>query len=190
MDEPKFQTLVAPLQELRSFGKKFLENNSIAKVVASGLAPKDEDWIVKLVLKGSQGKIRFLKGDEEYTIFDCPTNMTIGDYGKLRSVARVEEINGEKVIVKNNFTSLVKIHEWMFDAQNAIKANDKIIDESEEGLYTTFDTLMSTSPANCANKTYWIRCEVFSISANTFSGAVKYYDAKKNQMFDTPHKGT
>ena len=42
-------------------------------------------------------------------------------------------------------------------------------------------TEQTSSPANCANKTYWIRCEVFSISANTFSGAVKYYDAKKNQ---------
>ena len=78
----------------------------------------------------------------------------------------------------------------MFDAQNAIKANDKIIDESEQGLYTNLDTLLSTSPANCANKTYWVRCEIFSISANTFSGAVKYYDSKKNQIFDTPHKGT
>ena len=48
--------------------------------------------------------------------------MTVGDYGKLRSVARVEKNGDENVIVKNNFTSLIKIHEWMFDAQNAIKA--------------------------------------------------------------------
>lgn len=89
MEESKFQTLLAPIQELRSFGRKFLENNSIAKVVSAGLSPKDEDWIVKLVLKGSQGKVRVLRGDEEYTIYDCPTNMIIGDYGKLRSVARV-----------------------------------------------------------------------------------------------------
>lgn len=190
MDDPKFQTLIAPLQELRTFARKFLENNSISKVVASGLVPKDEDWVVKLILKGSQGKIRFLRGDEEFVIFDCPTNMTVGDYGKLRSVARVEKNGDENVIVKNNFTSLIKIHEWMFDAQNAIKANEKITDESEEGLYTSFDTLLSSSPANCANKTYWVRCEIFSISANTFSGAVKYYDTKKNQIFDTPHKGT
>ena len=35
-----------------------------------------------------------MKGDEEYTLFDCPTNMTVGDYGKLRSVARVENVEG------------------------------------------------------------------------------------------------
>ena len=84
----------------------------------------------------------------------------------------------------------MKVNEWMFDAQNAIKASKKMVDESEEGLYTTFDTLMSTSAANCANKTYWVKCEIFSISASSFSGAVKYYDAKKNQLFDVPHKGT
>ena len=99
-----------------------------------------------------------MKGDEEYTLFDCPTNMTVGDYGKLRSVARVEVIDGERHIVKNNFTSLVRINEWMFDAQNAIKASKKMVDESEEGLYTTFDTLLNTSTANCANKTYWVKC--------------------------------
>jgi hypothetical protein len=190
MEDLKFQTLVGPLQEARNFARKYLENNSIAKVVPTGLSPKDEDWIVKLILKGSQGKIRIMRGDEEFTIFDCPTTMTVGEYGKLRSVARVEEADGESIIVKNNFTSLLKIHEWMFDAQNAIKAFDKIHDENEEGLYTSLDTLVSTSPANCAGKSYWIKCEVFSISANTFSGAVKYYDAKKNQMYDTPHKGT
>lgn len=35
-----------------------------------------------------------------------------------------------------------------------------------------------------------MRVEVFSISAATFSAALKYYDSKKNQVFDTPHKGT
>ena len=34
-------------------------------------------------------------------------------------------MDGEKTIVKNNFTSLVKIHEWMFDAQNAIRNAEK-----------------------------------------------------------------
>ena len=92
--------------------------------------------------------------------------------------------------MKNNFTSLVRIHEWMFDAQNAIKASKKMVDESEEGLYTNFDTLLNTSAANCANKTYWVKCEIFSISASSFSGAVKYFDAKKNQLYDAPHKGT
>jgi hypothetical protein len=110
MEEEKFRSIHAPLQELRSFGRSFLETNSIAKIIPAGHAPKDEDWIVKLTLKGSHGRFRVQKGDEEYTLFDCPTKLSVGEYGKLRSVARVEEIDGEKTIVKNNFTSLVKIH--------------------------------------------------------------------------------
>jgi len=49
---------------------------------------------------------------------------------------------------------------------------------------------LTTPIASCANKTYWVRAEVFSISAATFVAAVKYYDAKKNTLFDTAHKGT
>ena len=49
---------------------------------------------------------------------------------------------------------------------------------------------MTTPIASCSGKTYWVKAEIFSISATTFSAAVKYYDSKKNQFFDTPHKGT
>jgi hypothetical protein len=54
--------------------------------------------------------------------------MVVNEYGKLRSIVRVEEADGENVIIKNNFTSLIKIHEWMFDAQNAIKNDEKTVD--------------------------------------------------------------
>lgn len=47
---------------------------------------------------------------------------------------------------------------------------------------------MATLLTAPANKTYWVKCEIFSISAATFVAAVKYYDSKKNQLFDTPHK--
>jgi hypothetical protein len=53
--------------------------------------------------------------------------MAVGEYGKLRSIVRVEEADGENVIIKNNFTSLIKIHEWMFDAQNSIKNAEKTV---------------------------------------------------------------
>lgn len=75
----------------------------------------------------------------------------------MRSVARVEEIDGEKVIVKNNFTSLIRIHEWMFDAQNAIRNAEKGAQEDDLGLYTDLATLLNTPIANCANKTFWIK---------------------------------
>ena len=78
----------------------------------------------------------------------------------------------------------------MFDAQNAIRNAEKGAEEDDLGLYTDLSTLLNTPIANCANKTFWIKAEVFSISAATFVAAVKYYDHKKNQLFDTSHKGT
>jgi len=124
------------------------------------------------------------------TLYDCPSNLQVGEYGKLRSVARVDKIEGEDVIIKNNFTSLVKINEWTFDAQNAIKNSEKISEEEDSGVYTDLSTLISIPIASSANKTFWVRGEVFSISATTFVSAVKYFDSKKNQLFDTAHKGT
>jgi hypothetical protein len=50
--------------------------------------------------------------------------------------------------------------------------------------------LLTAPIGSCSNKTYWVKCEIFSISAATFVAAVKYYDSKKNQLLDTPHKGT
>lgn len=136
MEDDKFRSIQAPLQELRSFARRFLESNSISKVISAGHSPKDEDWIVKLTLKGSHGRLRVTAGNKEVTVYDCPTTMNVGEYGKLRSVARVDEIDGEEVVVKNNFTSLIKVHEWMFDAQNAINNAEKMVDENDEGLYT------------------------------------------------------
>lgn len=110
IEEEKFKILLPVLDDLRRFGKGFLESNSISKVIPSGHSPKDEDWIVKLTLKGSHGRYRVERNKEEYTIYECPTLMNVGEYGKLRSVARVDEIDGENVIIKNNFTSLIKVH--------------------------------------------------------------------------------
>jgi hypothetical protein len=116
--------------------------------------------------------------------------MAVGEWGKLRSVARVDVVDEEKVVIKNNFTSLIKLNEECFDAQNAIKRAEKVAEDDDSGVYTELETLLREPIANCANKTFWVRCEVFSISAATFVAAVKYYDAKKNQLLATPHKGT
>ena len=90
IEDDKFRSIQAPLQELRSFARRFLESNSIAKVISAGQAPKDEDWIVKLTLKGSYGRLRVSTGNKEVTVYDCPTLLNVGEYGKLRSVARVD----------------------------------------------------------------------------------------------------
>lgn len=48
---------------------------------------------------------------------------------------RVDDVNGEKILVKTSFTSLVKIPEWTFDVQNAIRSAEKAI-EDDDGVYT------------------------------------------------------
>lgn len=83
--------------------------------------------------------------------------MEVGEWAKLRSVARVEDVDGEKTIVKNNFTSLIKIHDWMFDAQNANINADKGAEEDDCGLYTDLATLQSAPVASIANKTFWVK---------------------------------
>ena len=40
--------------------------------------------------------------------------------------------------------------------------------------------------AKIEGKKFFIRCEVFNVSARTFKEAVKYYDAKKNTVSDNP----
>jgi hypothetical protein len=60
MEDEKFRALLSALEELRSFGKTFLQSNSIAKIIPTGHSPKDEDWIVKLTLKGAHGRLRIL----------------------------------------------------------------------------------------------------------------------------------
>ena len=69
IEEEKFKILLPVLDDLRRFGRTFLESNSISKVIPSGHSPKDEDWIVKLTLKGSHGRYRVEKNKEEFTIY-------------------------------------------------------------------------------------------------------------------------
>ena len=78
----------------------------------------------------------------------------------------------------------------MFDAQNAIRNAEKGMEQDDSGLYTDLATLLNSPIGTCANKTFWVKAEIFSISAATFVAAVKYYDAKKNVIYDTSHKGT
>jgi hypothetical protein len=78
----------------------------------------------------------------------------------------------------------------MFDAQNAIRNAEKGMEEEDSGLYTELATLLNSPINNVANKTFWVKAEIFNISATTFVAAVKYYDAKKNAIYDTSHKGT
>lgn len=83
--------------------------------------------------------------------------MNVGDYGKLRSIVRVEQVDGENKIVKTNFTSLVKVHDWTFDAQNAQRLNERDAEDDESGVYTELAVLQNSPIANIVGKTFWIK---------------------------------
>lgn len=44
--------------------------------------------------------------------------------------------------------------------------------------------------AEIEGKKFYIRCEVYNVSAKTFKEAVKYYDPKKNTVVDAPKDNT
>lgn len=86
------------------------------------------------------------------------------DIGKLRSIAYVSKINGVNVVCKNNFTSLIKLPEWSFDAQNLLQnsANTKM---DLEDIYTPLDDLLNLPVSKklfildkCSNKIFNIKC--------------------------------
>lgn len=68
--------------------------------------------------------------------------MMENDIGKLRSIAYVSKVNGINTVCKNNFTSLIKLPEWSFDAQNLIQnsVNTKM---DVEDIYTPLDDLLN-----------------------------------------------
>lgn len=57
-------------------------------------------------------------------------------------------------------------------------------------MYTDLSYLNSAPLSKIEGKKFFIRCEVFNISAKNFNDAVKYYDAKKNTVSDKASDST
>lgn len=57
-------------------------------------------------------------------------------------------------------------------------------------MYTDLSYLNSAPLSEIEGKKFFIRCEVFNVSAKTFQEAVKYYDPKKNTVSDSPKDNT
>jgi hypothetical protein len=67
-----------------------------------------------------------------------------GSIAKLRSVVRLVEQGKHRVIVPNNFTSLISLREWTHDAQKFIKTFESKMEIEDEGrIYTTLAQLNS-----------------------------------------------
>lgn len=57
-------------------------------------------------------------------------------------------------------------------------------------MYTDLSYLNSAPLAEIEGKKFFIRCEVFNVSAKIFQEAVKYYDPKKNSVSDSAKDNT
>lgn len=122
MNEEKYVDMKENVKDLREFGRRFLEKNSVLLAVPAGVNPKDQDLVVQVVRKNEQGVMRLRDGKKEIILRNCPSFVEEKEIGKLRSVAKVRaNEDGENEVVSNNFTSLVKLPEWTVDAQNFLQ---------------------------------------------------------------------
>lgn len=97
-----------------------------------GVTTKDDDYIVQLTRRLESGSLIVNNGEQDWVLNETPCSMSENDIGKLRSVAQIRKEDGELVVCKNNFTSLIKLPEWSFDAQSFIKRGNVINEEDEE----------------------------------------------------------
>ena len=141
LEEEKYSHLKLPLRDLRGFRKRFLENHSILKLLNPGVNTKDEDMIVRLQKANDKNSLIVFDGERNLVLEDCSTRMETGEIGKLRSVASVREVNGEFVVVKNNFTSLIRLPMFSFDAQTLVNRENAM--DIETGVGTSLNDLVS-----------------------------------------------
>ena len=64
-----------------------------------------------------------------------------GEIAKLRSVVRFVDNGRVKQVVPNNFTSLIALRPWTYDAQRFSKSSDKMDIEEDGHIYTTLAQL-------------------------------------------------
>ena len=145
-DEEKYPGLVERIDELRSFGRKYLAATSLISVLPTGINLKDKDYIVQVVKRSEDG-FKIKTHDRELFVENIVSFAEEGEIAKLRSVVRIE---GNGVTVANNFTSLVTLPEWSHDARGFRKKAASHIDIETEGeIFTTLAELNSLPLSNC-----------------------------------------
>jgi len=112
-----------------------------------------------------------------------------GTIAKLRSVVRIDQQSKTKVVVPNNFTSLINLRSWTHDAETFQKIYTAM-EVEDESIYTSLAHLNSLPLNECENKKYYVKVEVAAVSTNEFVQALKFYDEKKNALSDTQRKDT
>lgn len=143
-DEDKYPDLLARVRQLNHFAHEYLGTTSVLTILPTGITPKDQDLIVKVVKRTEEG-LRVSNGREELLLEGITSFAQEGEIAKLRSVVRLNDHGKHlKVIVPNNFTSLIALREWTHDAQKFIKTFESKMEVEDEGrIYTTLAQLNS-----------------------------------------------
>ena len=116
LEDEKFHNLSGRIRQLREFGKEYLTATSILSILPTGINTKDFDIIVEVTRRGEDG-YRLNNGKEELSLNGISSYSTEGCIAKLRSVARIDTVGKSRVVVPNNFTSLINIPSWSQDSE-------------------------------------------------------------------------
>ena len=81
----------------------------------TGINTKDFDIIVEVTRRTEDG-YKLNTGKEELILNGVASFASEGSIAKLRSVARIDTVGKSRVVVPNNFTSLITIPNWTQDS--------------------------------------------------------------------------
>ena len=101
---------------MRKFAREYLASTSILSILPTGIVPKDTDLVVKVVKRSEDG-FRLSNGREELLLGSIASFAAEGTIAKLRSVARLDPQGRLRLVVPNNFTSLISLRPWAHDSQ-------------------------------------------------------------------------
>ena len=107
--------MAARIRQLRRFGRDYLSATSILSILPTGIHTKDQDLLVQVTRRTEEG-YRLSNGKEEFILNGVASFANEGDFAKLRSVARIDTVGRNRVVVPNNFTSLITIPNWTQDS--------------------------------------------------------------------------
>lgn len=137
------------MRQLNKFAREYLSITSVVTILPTGIVPKDADLIVKVVKRTEEG-YKLSTGREDIFLPSVTSFAQEGSIAKLRSVVRLVDQGKQKIVVTNNYTSLISVREWTHDAMKFAKNFEKMDIEDEGRIYTTLAQLnsmpLSTSP--------------------------------------------
>ena len=95
------------------------------------------------VTKRDEDGYKLSTGKEELSLSGISSYATEGSIAKLRSVARIDNVGKSKVVVPNNFTSLINIPSWSQDSEIYRKNFSSMDIEDDDSIYTSLAQLNS-----------------------------------------------